>query len=147
MLVTLQGFGKAWFTSVRISSHVFILDPFSVHGERSGRMVQLSMSLATFELSSTSEAEEESLMNKTGNPLCGLFENKRNVFKADELGLEIATIALPALLALASDPLASLVDAAFIGHIGRLPLIYYALRNFSDSRLSWLRSSGCIQRF
>ena len=35
------------------------------------------MSLATFELSSPSEAEEESLMNKTGNPLCGLFENKR----------------------------------------------------------------------
>jgi Na+-driven multidrug efflux pump len=55
-----------------------------------------------------------------------------NVFKADELGLEIATIALPALLALASDPLASLVDAAFIGHIGRLPLLYYALRNFSE---------------
>jgi hypothetical protein len=30
-------------------------------------MVQRSMSLATFELSSPSEAEEESLMNKTGN--------------------------------------------------------------------------------
>jgi len=41
-----------------------------------------------------------------------------NVVKADELGLEIAVIALPALLALASDPLASLVDTAFIGHIG-----------------------------
>jgi hypothetical protein len=27
------GFEKAWFTSVRICSHVFILDPFSVHGE------------------------------------------------------------------------------------------------------------------
>ena len=42
----------------------------------------------------------------------------RNVFKADELGLEIAVIALPALLALAADPLASLVDTAFIGQLG-----------------------------
>lgn len=42
----------------------------------------------------------------------------RSAFKADELGLEIAVIALPALLALAADPLASLVDTAFIGHIG-----------------------------
>lgn len=41
------------------------------------------------------------------------------MFKADELGSEILIIALPALLALASDPLASLVDTAFIGHIGK----------------------------
>lgn len=41
-----------------------------------------------------------------------------NVAKLDELGVEIAVIALPALLALASDPLASLVDTAFIGHLG-----------------------------
>jgi hypothetical protein len=38
----------------------------------------------------------------------------------DELGREIAVIALPAIVALAADPLASLVDTAFIGQIGML---------------------------
>lgn len=42
----------------------------------------------------------------------------RHVFKLDELGLEIAQIALPAALALTADPIASLVDTAFIGQIG-----------------------------
>lgn len=41
-----------------------------------------------------------------------------NVFKADELGMDIALIALPALVALAADPLSSLVDTAFVGQIG-----------------------------
>jgi Na+-driven multidrug efflux pump len=44
----------------------------------------------------------------------------RKVFKLDELGLEIAGIAFPAALALTADPIASLVDTAFIGHIGQL---------------------------
>lgn len=42
----------------------------------------------------------------------------RNVFKRDELGLEILRIAFPAALALAADPIASLIDTAFIGHLG-----------------------------
>lgn len=42
----------------------------------------------------------------------------RLIFKSDELGLEIAQIALPAALALAADPIASLIDTAFIGQIG-----------------------------
>ncbi|BBN69225.1 MATE efflux family protein, partial [Prunus dulcis] len=46
----------------------------------------------------------------------------RNVFKADELGLEIVHIALPTLLALLADPVASLVDTAFVGHIGPVEL-------------------------
>lgn len=41
------------------------------------------------------------------------------VFKFDELVLEILSIALPAALALGADPLASLVDTAFVGHIGK----------------------------
>lgn len=36
----------------------------------------------------------------------------------DELGLEITRIALPAALALTADPIASLIDTAFIGQIG-----------------------------
>lgn len=34
------------------------------------------------------------------------------------MALEILSIALPAALALAADPIASLVDSAFVGHIG-----------------------------
>lgn len=51
-------------------------------------------------------------------PLSMFFKDARNVFKKDELGIEIAQIALPAALALAADPVASLIDTAFIGHIG-----------------------------
>jgi Na+-driven multidrug efflux pump len=40
------------------------------------------------------------------------------VFKLDELGSEVLRIAVPASLALAADPLASLVDTAFIGRLG-----------------------------
>ena len=44
----------------------------------------------------------------------------RSVFKLDDLGLEILRIAFPAALALAADPIASLIDTAFIGHLGML---------------------------
>ncbi|KAK3029488.1 hypothetical protein RJ639_037509, partial [Escallonia herrerae] len=40
--------------------------------------------------------------------------------KFGELGLEILSIALPAALALAADPITSLVDTAFVGHLGTL---------------------------
>ncbi|XP_020417935.1 protein DETOXIFICATION 42 [Prunus persica] len=46
----------------------------------------------------------------------------RFVFNLDKLGLEIASIALPAALALTADPIASLVDTAFIGQIGPVEL-------------------------
>lgn len=42
----------------------------------------------------------------------------RNAFKLDALGLEILSIALPAALALLADPITSLVDTAFVGHLG-----------------------------
>ncbi|KAF3329868.1 MATE efflux family protein 2 [Carex littledalei] len=42
--------------------------------------------------------------------------------KLDAIGLEIVSIALPAVLALAADPLASLVDTAFVGHLGSAEL-------------------------
>lgn len=43
----------------------------------------------------------------------------RLVFKLDELGKEIGGIAIPAALALTADPIASLVDTAFIGQLGK----------------------------
>ncbi|XP_028114826.1 protein DETOXIFICATION 42-like isoform X2 [Camellia sinensis] len=55
-------------------------------------------------------------------PLWVFFKNTRDVFKKDELGLDIATIAFPAALALTADPIASLIDTAFIGHIGPVEL-------------------------
>jgi Na+-driven multidrug efflux pump len=56
------------------------------------------------------------------SPLRVFFKDARSVFKLDELGKEIAEIAVPAALALAADPIASLVDTAFIGHIGPVEL-------------------------
>lgn len=43
-------------------------------------------------------------------------------FKLDGLGMEILSIALPATLALAADPIASLVDTAYVGHLGSAEL-------------------------
>ncbi|KAJ9139680.1 hypothetical protein P3X46_030390 [Hevea brasiliensis] len=54
--------------------------------------------------------------------LCIFFKDFRHVLKPDELGLEIARIALPAALALTADPIASMVDTAFIGRIGPVEL-------------------------
>ncbi|KAJ7980784.1 Protein DETOXIFICATION [Quillaja saponaria] len=55
-------------------------------------------------------------------PICTFFKEARLVFKLDELGREILSIALPAALALTADPIASLVDTAFIGQIGPVEL-------------------------
>lgn len=60
--------------------------------------------------------------DKTRTPIRIFFKDARHVFKLDELGREIAQIALPAALALAADPVASLVDTAFIGQIGSVEL-------------------------
>lgn len=62
----------------------------------------------------------------------------RNVFKRDDLGLEILRIAFPAALALAADPIASLIDTAFIGHLG-MPswLILNSLDPWSKSFCLW----------
>ncbi|KAK9159192.1 hypothetical protein Scep_005766 [Stephania cephalantha] len=50
------------------------------------------------------------------------FMRPMNGFVADELGAEILSIALPAALALAADPIASLVDSAYVGHLGSVEL-------------------------
>ncbi|KAK3014280.1 hypothetical protein RJ639_009687 [Escallonia herrerae] len=55
-------------------------------------------------------------------PLWVFVKDIRNVFRKDELNCEIAIIALPAALALTADPIASLIDTAFIGHIGPVEL-------------------------
>ncbi|KAJ6843493.1 protein DETOXIFICATION 42 [Iris pallida] len=55
-------------------------------------------------------------------PFRVFFKDARNMFKMDELGSEIAQIAFPAALALTADPIASLVDTAFIGQIGPVEL-------------------------
>ncbi|XP_071737547.1 protein DETOXIFICATION 42-like isoform X2 [Rutidosis leptorrhynchoides] len=55
-------------------------------------------------------------------PLWVLFQDTRSAFSKDELNLEIAQIAVPAALALMADPIASLIDTAFIGHLGPVEL-------------------------
>ncbi|KAF5207666.1 Detoxification-like protein [Thalictrum thalictroides] len=55
-------------------------------------------------------------------PVGFFFKDASLIFKRDELGLEILHIALPTALALMADPIASLIDTAFIGHIGPVEL-------------------------
>ncbi|KAA0058630.1 protein DETOXIFICATION 43 [Cucumis melo var. makuwa] len=55
-------------------------------------------------------------------PINVFFKDARRVFKYDEIGREILGIALPAALAVAADPIASLIDTAFVGHIGPVEL-------------------------
>ncbi|XP_073288688.1 protein DETOXIFICATION 42 isoform X2 [Primulina huaijiensis] len=55
-------------------------------------------------------------------PLFIFFEGARSMFNLDDLGREIARIALPAALALTADPIASLIDTVFIGQIGPVEL-------------------------
>ncbi|XP_057451672.1 protein DETOXIFICATION 42 [Lotus japonicus] len=70
-------------------------------------------------------AEKESLYS-SGDwrriSTCTFFKDARLVFKSDSLGREILSIALPAAMALTADPIASLVDTAFIGQIGPVEL-------------------------
>uniref|UniRef100_A0A0E0F1L6 Protein DETOXIFICATION n=1 Tax=Oryza meridionalis TaxID=40149 RepID=A0A0E0F1L6_9ORYZ len=46
----------------------------------------------------------------------------RGWFMVDEIGMDILTIALPAVLALAADPITALIDTAFVGHVGSTEL-------------------------
>ncbi|KAM7268054.1 hypothetical protein ACFE04_010220 [Oxalis oulophora] len=68
---------------------------------------------------------EPQLTNNVNNwkmPLLFFFNDARLVFKMDSLGKEILRIAVPGALALAADPVASLIDTAFIGRIGAVEL-------------------------
>ncbi|KVI11198.1 Multi antimicrobial extrusion protein [Cynara cardunculus var. scolymus] len=56
------------------------------------------------------------------NPFVSFIQGFREKLKFDELGMEIMSIALPAALALAADPITSLVDTAFVGHLGSAEL-------------------------
>jgi Na+-driven multidrug efflux pump len=62
------------------------------------------------------EASREDLKPKeeTADKLRGVL----GWFSLDEVGMDILGIALPAVLALAADPITALVDTAFVGHIG-----------------------------
>lgn len=55
-------------------------------------------------------------------PIMVFFRDVRLLFKMDALGTEILRIAFPAALALAADPIASIIDTAFVGHLGAVEL-------------------------
>ncbi|KAK7314259.1 hypothetical protein VNO77_39473 [Canavalia gladiata] len=60
--------------------------------------------------------------NKRQIPFFVFFKDARLVFKLDALSREILGIALPAALAVVADPIASLIDTTFIGHLGPVEL-------------------------
>ncbi|XP_031386683.1 protein DETOXIFICATION 44, chloroplastic [Punica granatum] len=71
---------------------------------------------------STEQNERPDPSKSSGSSVLDLVPLLREGFMLNELGLEILSIALPAALALAADPVASLVDTAFVGHIGSVEL-------------------------
>uniref|UniRef100_A0A368UHJ0 Protein DETOXIFICATION n=1 Tax=Glycine max TaxID=3847 RepID=A0A368UHJ0_SOYBN len=60
--------------------------------------------------------------NKWKMPLFVFFRDARLIFKLDALSREILGIAFPAALAVVADPIASLIDTTFIGHLGPVEL-------------------------
>ncbi|XP_022631826.1 protein DETOXIFICATION 43 isoform X2 [Vigna radiata var. radiata] len=70
--------------------------------------------------------EENGSFNEPKNnskwPLFIFFKGARQVFKLDALSREILGIAFPSALAVAADPIVSLIDTAFIGHLGPVEL-------------------------
>ncbi|XP_019450430.1 PREDICTED: protein DETOXIFICATION 43-like isoform X3 [Lupinus angustifolius] len=60
--------------------------------------------------------------NKWKMPLFVFFKDARSVFKLDDLSKQIIGIAFPSALAVAADPIASLIDTAFIGRLGPVEL-------------------------
>ncbi|XP_054812251.1 protein DETOXIFICATION 43-like [Prosopis cineraria] len=60
--------------------------------------------------------------NKWKMPLLVFFKDARKVLRLDSIGRELLGIAFPAALAVAADPIASLIDTAFIGHLGAVEL-------------------------
>ncbi|KAH1042388.1 hypothetical protein AAZX31_09G096300 [Glycine max] len=60
--------------------------------------------------------------NKRNLPVSVFFKDARHVFKMDSIAKEILGIAFPSALAVAADPIASLIDTAFIGHLGPVEL-------------------------
>ena len=53
------------------------------------------------------------------------FCSDGSLFRVDEIGLEILSIALPAAVALAADLISSLVDTTFVGHLGNFFCLYF----------------------
>ncbi|XP_054813972.1 protein DETOXIFICATION 43-like [Prosopis cineraria] len=71
----------------------------------------------------SSTVQELKSNNKYFNlPLLVFFEDARKVFNLDSIGRELLGMAIPAAMAVAADPIASLIDTAFIGHIGAVEL-------------------------
>ncbi|KAM7472508.1 hypothetical protein LguiA_010691 [Lonicera macranthoides] len=64
------------------------------------------------------DGDQSQMQRKWKIPVLVFLKDARLVFKMDALGLEILRIALPAAMALAADPIASLIDTAFIGQLG-----------------------------
>ncbi|KAD5802841.1 hypothetical protein E3N88_14201 [Mikania micrantha] len=61
-------------------------------------------------------------LTKWNLPILIFFKDYRVALTLDSLGREILSIAIPVTIALAADPVASLVDTMYIGHIGSVEI-------------------------
>ncbi|KAK4411054.1 protein DETOXIFICATION 43 [Sesamum angolense] len=115
-LLCLSGFTQ--FSQLYHRSRAYFAIPFLHHRARENAVHILLL----IEISLIIMADDAGTLpppaGKWKIPISVFFNDARCVFKRDELGVEILQIALPAALALAADPIASLIDTAFIGHLG-----------------------------
>ncbi|KAI4304810.1 hypothetical protein MLD38_040276 [Melastoma candidum] len=90
----------------------------------SGHHRQLKMQSLQYSSLTTASEEDDPFPTEERyrSPMRIFFNNIGDIFKYDDLGQEIVQIALPAALALTADPIASLIDTAFIGQIGPVEL-------------------------
>ncbi|MCL7035886.1 hypothetical protein MKW94_024785 [Papaver nudicaule] len=102
------------------------LDP-SISIQSVSRCLPPKKSNSSLETPTEEETKPQSLSEKVkysspGSSVRSLLRRFRNEFSTGQLGWEVLSIALPAALALAADPITSLVDTAFVGRLGSVEL-------------------------
>ncbi|XP_057742449.1 protein DETOXIFICATION 44, chloroplastic-like [Arachis stenosperma] len=95
----------------------------SLEETASNKQEPCSTSSSSSSSSTTTPSHNPSSSSVQGSFFASFIHQFRNGWLVfDDMGMEMLSIAIPAALALAADPLASLVDTAFVGHIGSVEL-------------------------
>ncbi|GJW18955.1 hypothetical protein Tco_0026391 [Tanacetum coccineum] len=91
----------------------FMIDHNNEGGSNQKNMINLDLRKIT----AVKDGDVSPLERKLKHPIFVFFQDVRSSTKMISLGKDILTIAVPAAMAFAADPVASLIDTAFIGHI------------------------------
>ncbi|KAJ1686964.1 hypothetical protein LUZ63_018354 [Rhynchospora breviuscula] len=115
----------------KVTTEVTKQEKVATEATKAGVVVEASkQEMVVMEMEKVGATEKDDVLSEGDSPFPSLglpwktglnllVLNLSRVFKLDKLGKEILNIAIPASLALAADPLASLVDTAFMGQLGK----------------------------